>query len=159
MMRIRWLKWLAAALWFGGNVLVASVMPPRPRATLPARGGQTLQAFTPDGKSVLTATAYQMQVWDLADGREVYSVKRTRPEKPFPKDLVISTDGRHVLGCSGPFTEVVLLDLATGKEVLLAPFAGLYPGGTAGQFSPEGRFLAFATIRPVDQQQPFRLGP
>src|SRR5947208_10103792 len=118
-----------------------------------------MRVFTPDGRRLVTGTAEKLQLWDVDGGRELCALTRKGGEKPFPKDLVASPDGRHVLGSSGPFTEVVLFDLATGHRTVLAPFAGFCGGGPCGQFAPDGRLVAIPVYRPANTAPPFLLGP
>jgi WD40 repeat protein len=158
--RLRWWRWLPIALWLAGNGLLATVLPPHPRAKLPIfPRGRDVRVFTPDGRRLMTGTVDGLQLWDVDSGREAYSLAWEGGAKSFPKDLVASPDGRHALGCSGPFTEVVLFDLVAGRRTVLAPLAGLYPGGACGQFAPDGRSVAVATAWPANPKQPFLLGP
>ncbi len=94
-------------------------------------------AFTPDGKTVLTAShAGTLRWWDVATGRE------TRQLASVGHHLALSHDGKALATVSwGP--QVTLRDPETGQ-----PTASL-PGHTAEvvclTFSPDGKFLLTAS--------------
>jgi RNA polymerase sigma factor (sigma-70 family) len=74
-----------------------------------APGSVTSAVFTPDGRSLATATPEGITVWEVATGKE-----RQRYKLP-EAILACSPKGRVLAAAVGP--EVVLLDLAADKEL------------------------------------------
>jgi hypothetical protein len=79
----------------------------RTRRRWEVAGSVTAAVFTPDGRSLATATAERISLWEIATGKE-----RLRCEDGAAQ-LACSPDGRALAAASG--TTVLLLDLRTGK--------------------------------------------
>src|SRR6059058_5258682 len=96
-MRRAW-RWLLPTAWLAGNLWLWTILPPRPRLTLPGRATVGL-AFTPDGRQVLTGDEDVLQVWDAADGRLLRSCPQ--PDGQPLREPILSPDGRWVMGRAG----------------------------------------------------------
>jgi WD40 repeat protein len=135
-------------------------------------GNVTFVAFGPDGRTLITAAADNVRIWDLASGREIRRFARPQPAaagKPEKKkDLaeqkaeldmalemmmaggnnepsfnVALAPDRKTLAASGSGNVIQLWDTETGKA--LRHIKGP-PGRLAGLlFSPDGRTLAGRT--------------
>jgi WD40 repeat protein len=97
-------------------------------------------AFSPDGKSLATAWAEQIErdatasLWDTATGK---LRRRIRVPRTALVDLGFSADGRLLLTPGG--CQVQLWDIVTGKEVL--PQEAHTYGVTSLAFTPDGRSI------------------
>jgi eukaryotic-like serine/threonine-protein kinase len=101
-------------------------------------------AFTPDGKCLISAESDgPIWRWDMATGREM--AKGTAHPHDACCTLIISPDGRMVAS-GGKANDIALWDAQT--LALCARLAG--PGGAVAHaaFSPNGRLLAVASVRP-----------
>jgi len=94
-------------------------------------------ASSPDGARLVTGSAESVRILDLAEGREVLSVRTSRPGS----GLAFTPDGAHLLA-SGRTAVPIVLDAATGRAI-----RGLAETGErvhAVAFSPDGRHIATA---------------
>jgi RNA polymerase sigma factor (sigma-70 family) len=91
--------------------------------------------FTPDGRSVATATAERVTVWEVATGKERFS------DKGAAGLVSCSPDGRVLAAAGGVTggTAVRVLDLRTGKEI--ARLKGHDAEVVALAFTHDGSFL------------------
>jgi WD40 repeat protein len=104
-----------------------------------AQGRIEALAFTPDGKSLATATASGVQLCRVEDGKEVRSIELPRGFRLALLDF--APDGRTLAVAGGSEKPAVLLvETATGKT--LAEFTGHRGAVTALAFSPDGKTLA-----------------
>jgi WD40 repeat protein len=119
----------------------------KPRATVGGPcDGQTRLAFTPDGKTLLTASpapdpkgrrrSTDFKLWDVATAKEQRAFRG-----PELDCLALSPDGR-TLACGSFERGVLLWDVAAGKE--LASFEQLQDVIFHVAFSPDGKSLAAA---------------
>jgi WD40 repeat protein len=98
-----------------------------------------VRAFSPDGKTLVTADQGQLRLWDVATGRE---------RLPFPghpgtiDQLVYARDGK-TLSSRGPDGTVIRWDVATAQPLSRAEIAGPVDGSFV--FSPDGRILVPAS--------------
>jgi WD40 repeat protein len=114
-------------------------------------------AFTPDGKSVLTASQDNViRLWDLKTGKEIRRYEIRRPGNAnvaappggmmgpgwgrggMGTSVALAPDGK-TLAATTQYSTVQLWDVATGKELRSIP-AGT--GASALLFSPDGTLLA-----------------
>jgi WD40 repeat protein len=107
-------------------------------------------AFTPDGKAfVLTLDDDRLHVLDALTGRDLRTLAGSAPPAGTGahnriQALAISADGKYVAFGGRASNELVVLDLASGKEARrLSPRAGpVHHGATHSlAFTPDGRFL------------------
>jgi WD40 repeat protein len=131
------------------NVVLVNVRTGRPvgphiaLATGPRSGLQTM-AFSHDGKILVTATPYMVQLWDISRHRELSSFRIANSNTPLNQfgPLALSPDGRLM---AADTLSTRLWDTATGQQegapLDLATLAG---GPTALAISPDGSFLAAA---------------
>jgi WD40 repeat protein len=108
---------------------------------LPQTGESRSLAFTPDGKTLVSA-GFPVRAWDVSTGRERFRLdKLTRAAGC----VAVSPDGKTV--AVGTYdSKVHLCDARTGAEVLeIGGLAGA-PWGLA--FTPDGKALATADIGP-----------
>jgi WD40 repeat protein len=117
--------------------------------TLLGEGAQCYSAvWTPDGSRILTAAydgGYKVQAWDAANGKRLFIFES---EIGLVETLVLSPDGRHVVGLRGSLQDlspvVPLWDAGNGK---LRALLGRHEGAvTAAAFSPDGRRLVTASM-------------
>jgi WD40 repeat protein len=139
-MRRAW-RWLLIAAWLAGNVWLGALLPPRPRLTLPGRATAGL-TFTADGRQVLTTDNAVLQVWDAFDGRPLRSCPR--PDGRLRPEIVLSPDGRWLMGYDEYHDRALLLDLTDGRivrrDLLVGPHDAV-PECYA--FAPDGRTAAW----------------
>jgi tetratricopeptide (TPR) repeat protein len=128
-----------------------------PSWTESSASGMSAGALSPDGKTVLTASASGLMLWDVATGKALHSIKRGG----FPvQALAFSPDGRKVLTASrfrfdmppplpAPVT-LQLWDTATGK--LLRSFSISSTGRTVRRCSlgPRIRWRSCGMSRPAN---------
>ncbi len=121
---------------------------PRLRATLPheasEKGGHYRVwsvAFSPDGKALASCSGKTINLWDLADGKNIATLK----EQP---DLVaysaFSPDGK-TLASSGAFKRggvIKLWDITSGKDKTIFQDSDHLIGSVL--FSPDGKTLVWA---------------
>jgi WD40 repeat protein len=111
--------------------------------------GVTDVDFAPDGKRILTASAYDetARVWDAADGRRLFEVGQERLS--FAQ---FSPDGRHVLTVADQ-GDAVLWDAATGQRLQqpASDYARMRRASWvySAAFSPDGARLALVDWVPV----------
>ena len=97
--------------------------------------------FTPDGKSLITASAHDKQpikVWDVASGKEL----RTFTGVKGVVRLALSPDGK-TLAAGSDGGKIVFWQLVSGNEI--RSLATAYQQVSAIAFSPSGRNLAVAS--------------
>lgn len=108
-------------------------------------------AFSPDGRTVLTANRRRVWLWDAATGREVRRwdagpADDKNPDKVMLRSAVFSPDGRQVLafglGHEGQRLGgwMALWDVKTGEVV--RRFDGQPSSTSAAAFSPDGKRIA-----------------
>jgi WD40 repeat protein len=103
--------------------------------------------FSPDGKSLLCSTYapnannYQIKLWDIESGRQLFSVRGEAP-------IAISPDGTR--WAYSYFTEVRLADMATGKDILA--LAGDYTYADFLAFSPDSTKLVTGEWSPQEMR-------
>jgi WD40 repeat protein len=117
----------------------------------------TSVAFSPDGRTVLTASRDGLaRTWDARTGKEVASGARCQVPPMGPECLALKTygmqglwltdaayspDGRRI-ATSGQHGSVVVWDAATAEQVARAPDVSVPVDDVA--FSPDGELLAVA---------------
>ena len=95
--------------------------------------------FSPDGTRLVSANLQEVIVWDLANGKQLLTVKALN--NPVDRRLfTVSPDGKR-LACRAP-RGIQVLDLVTGKSVY--GFNTPSPENDL-QFSPSGQWLGVAT--------------
>jgi WD40 repeat protein len=120
----------------------------------PARQGVDLVLFTPDGKTLVGASAAAglVTLWDVASGKARASFSHFGGMNMIvvsPDGKTLATGGGRVGGRSrsepalGPDGDVRLWDVATGRRLAVLPV----PSGrvTRLAFAPDGKTLAAAT--------------
>jgi WD40 repeat protein len=114
-------------------------------------------ALAPNGDRVagqrpLADGAYELKVWNVADGREVFtaSVPASGPGQ-YVGMMAFSPDGRRLATTAGPESvagglpsEVKVWDLTAGRELSTIQRLAAN-GGRPMTFSPDGVYLALAT--------------
>ena len=98
----------------------------------------TYLAFTPDGRALAAASAWDLVFWEIATGRERLHV--VRPNAMIAR-VAFSPDGSLAAAGTAAGT-VLLLDATDGWE--LAEFSGPAGAVTALAFAPDGGALASA---------------
>jgi transposase len=119
-------------------------------ATLGDRGFGAIAAWCPDGSRIVTDDRGGVQMWDALNGKKLFPFEKQFPSEwglNWVQDLVVSPDGRHVLGLRGQDADLgaimPLWDAGTGKlRSLLSRHQG---GVTAAAFSPDSRWVATAS--------------
>ncbi len=102
--------------------------------------------FSPDGR-FLASIAWdnrkdgEASIWDLATGKERY---RLKSPSGFLLCVAFSPDGKYM--ATGQFKDLVLSDMATGKEVRRFPTGAFVVAAT---FSPDGKTLAASTMATI----------
>ena len=123
-----------------GTIELWDVQSRRLRRSFPVRGGLSALAFTPDGRSLVSAALTGLDgtvtVWDLSartpKGRLLAGPEPTR-------SLALSPDGR-IVALGGLKGAVTMTDLATGRRLAGLPGHEQMVRGLA--FSADGRTLA-----------------
>jgi WD40 repeat protein len=112
--------------------------------------GDALGSFSPDGKlfAASTRSLYAqvaeivLRVWDVESGLEVTAIKRAQSSQQ--NTVAFSRDGKYLAWASAnPGAnpcQIVMVELASGKEVFQVQRANNFPTGLA--FSPDGSRLA-----------------
>jgi WD40 repeat protein len=96
-------------------------------------------AFTPDGKSLVVASAGRLVKWEVATGKPLRII-RTSPSGNY-RSLGLSRDG-HLVAVRPDNSSVVVLDLSTGKERFRKNVGTQYPGGV---ISPDNSLIAIGS--------------
>jgi hypothetical protein len=104
--------------------------------TLSWFGGDSLIAWSRDGKAVATCTEDGLRLWDL-DGKPRHQLLRNKPGYLW-SNLSFSADSRKVIGTDSGRDRVVIFDVATGKEEK----AFTLPEPRRCVFSPDGKLAA-----------------
>ncbi len=100
--------------------------------------GLTQMAFSPDARTLVTASGWELVVWEVATGRD--RMRMARPTMQVGR-VAISPDG-GLLAVGTMTGAVLLLDATDGWE--LSQFSGPAGGVTALTFAPDGKTLASA---------------
>src|SRR5689334_14438367 len=104
--------------------------------------------FSSDGTKVAALVAEQVNVWDVATGRKVVSLKKL---DGWPTAIAFSEDGRTLAVAStkgrmpGGESEITLWDAATGKS--LNKLKGKNDSIACLQFAAEGRALLIGSLQ------------
>ncbi len=106
-----------------------------------AEGGKNVVAYSPDGKQVLTFGANQtLFLWDAETGGKIRSHSLGREDKyEYISRVVFNPDGRSV--AIAMMGTVLVLDLASGKELASLPSAMAFAAQGPLNFSPDGKLL------------------
>jgi WD40 repeat protein len=89
---------------------------------------------SPDGKTLVTRTATQYRLWDVATGRaRGVPLPNLTPPTGFPEEVAFSPNGARLAVVDGRSNSLRFVDLATGRLLstsirFLGPSGG-YPGG------------------------------
>jgi WD40 repeat protein len=141
----RALTFLAVTGWLGVHAFLWTLLPPVPRWTVPGFVPDSF-AFTPDGRSLVTADPAEVIVWDRATGLRERTIPRPG-RRPTDSDrqavlMMSPTDRRAIVyGAGGSLSQrPYLIDLNTGKADALSTFADMVPGDDPViGFLPDGR--------------------
>jgi WD40 repeat protein len=126
----------------GGNGRIWSVPEGRLVAHLRGGGGFIPGGWTPDGRSILTASGGVARLWDTTTGDVRRRVRVKVPARDAFTFTALSPDGRLAAISDGERT-VRLVRMSTGGTVRLLE-GNLFPGKG---FSPDGRRLVLDTER------------
>jgi hypothetical protein len=144
---MRLLKWTLVAAWLAAHAWLWMLLPPLPRWQIPSVLPHSI-AFTPDGRSLVTADGAEVIVWDATTGQRERTIPRAsrRPNEPDRQAVLIMspTDRRAIVyGAGGNLSQrPYLIDLDSGKTDALSTFADMIPGDrddTVIGFLPGGR--------------------
>lgn len=104
-------------------------------------------AFTPDGKSLITASIGKaVRIWNVQSGKQTGGFTVEGPEREENIfSLAVSSNGKHA--AMKLKNQLVVVALASGKVVWREKSQGYEKEGFA--FSPDGRLLAFADRKGV----------
>jgi WD40 repeat protein len=136
------------ALCLGAGILggLWCVVPVIPKATIRAGNAPTLQAFTPDGKTLITSGDLDppgespIQLWDVDTGRERLHVVGNWSAL---RKVLVAPDGK-VFAAIDRSNDLTLLETGTGKQIgCLTEDDRAWTPDFDSQFSPDGRFLIF----------------
>ena len=95
-------------------------------------GAVTSVAFSPDGRRIVTGSEDKTaRVWDADKDQEVRAL-RTQRQTTWVRSVAFSPDGKRIVTDEG-----LVLDAATGHEVLTLGYVGIIAGSRA--FSPDGK--------------------
>jgi sugar lactone lactonase YvrE len=111
------------------------------RSFLGHSSGVTSVAFSPDGKQILSGSAFyegdrwmgEIKLWDVASGREIRSFLG---HSSWVESVAFSPDGKQILSASLDDT-VRLWDVASGREI--RSFLGHDGSVSSVAFSPDGK--------------------
>ena len=97
-------------------------------------------SFSPDGKSLATATTLEVRIWDINSGRERLTLG-IAPGSHWIHAIAFSPDGRYLAAGRGKFTDnegsITVWELDHGEEVVT--MRGHRDEVTSIAFSPDGR--------------------
>jgi WD40 repeat protein len=129
----RALTLLAVAAWLGVHAWLWTLLPPVPRWTVQGFVPHSF-AFTPDGRSLVTADPAEVIVWNTTTGRRERTIPRPG-RRPTDSDrqavMMMSPTDRRVIvyGAGGSLSQrPYLIDIDTGKADALSTFADMVPG-------------------------------
>ena len=104
----------------------------------PKLGAVKSLAFRPDGKAIATANGDELQISEIATGRQVRRIT-TNGYLDTIESVAYSPDGK-VLASSGYVGSLQLWDADTGREI--RRIGGLRGWTRCVAFTPDGRFIA-----------------
>ena len=106
-------------------------------------------AFSPDGKSIATASFNRAYLLDAATGKEVRSFYVNTGTVNFVNAVAFTPDGRFLL--TGFKGNALLWDLATGE--IARRFEGHSNYVSSTRFSPDGRFILAEPNDPMSKER------
>lgn len=155
-------RYLSHPDWNTGNIAVADLRDGSVRPVTTAGGiGQGRSGefgectiFSPDDRQIAyywdSRSATELRVVTL-DGSKPRTIYKSGPEKPYLRPLDWSRDGRLILAELSPERTTQLVAIATADgAVRVLKDLGEWPGNLDGQFSADGRYVAYAARQSKD---------